>query len=103
MVLSRFWLAIFVSSIAFVVFSLFSGNSYTIDYVLNGKKDDPILISEKYLEQLPVFIKDSIDKSPDKTMVVNKTTTNPDTTYIYKNWLIAIFQVNKFLKTTFKN
>jgi spore maturation protein SpmA/spore maturation protein SpmB len=91
MVLSRFWLAIFISSIAFVVFSLFSGNSYTVDYVLNGKKDDPILISEKYLEQVPVFIKDSIDKSPDKTMVVNKVTTNPDTTYIYKNKTVKIY------------
>ena len=91
MVLSRFWLVIFVSSIAFVVISLFSGNSYTVDYVLNGKKDDPILISEKYLEQLPVFIKDSIDKSPDKTMVINKVETNPDTTYVYKNKTIKIY------------
>jgi spore maturation protein SpmA/spore maturation protein SpmB len=91
MVLSRFWLAIFISSIAFVVFSLFSGNSYTVDYVLNGKKDDPILISEKYLEQVPVFIKDSIDKSPDKTMVINKVTTNPDTTYVYKNKTVKIY------------
>ena len=47
MVLSRFWLVIFISSIVFVVVSLFSSNTYTIDYVLNGKKDDPILISEK--------------------------------------------------------
>jgi hypothetical protein len=58
MVLSRFWLVIFISSITFVMFSLFAGNSYTIDYVLNGKKDDPVLLSEKYLNQLPVFIKD---------------------------------------------
>ena len=63
MVLSRFWLAIFISSIVFVVVSLFTGNSYTIDYVLNGKKDDPILISEKYAEELPAFIKDSIQKA----------------------------------------
>ncbi len=91
MVLSRFWLAIFISSIAFVVFSLFSGNSYTIDYVLNGKKDDPILISEKYLDQLPVFIKDSIYKAPDKTMVINKITTNPDTTYIFKNKTVKLY------------
>ncbi len=34
MVLSRFWLAIFISSIAFIVISLFTGNTYTIDYVL---------------------------------------------------------------------
>ena len=63
MVLSRFWLVIFISSIAFVIFILFSGKSYTIDNVLNGKKDDPILISEKYIDQIPVFIKDSINKS----------------------------------------
>ena len=72
MVLSRFWLVIFISSIVFVVFSLFSGNSYTIDYVLNGKKDDRVLISEKYKEQLPVFIKDSIEKAPEQTMVINR-------------------------------
>ena len=67
MVLSRFWLVIFISSIIFVVFSLFIGNTYTIDYVLNGKKDDPILVSEKYMEQLPAFIKDSIMNAPNQT------------------------------------
>jgi len=91
MVLSRFWLAIFISSIAFVVFSLFVGNSYTIDYVLNGKKDEPILISEKYLNQVPVFIKDSIKKAPDQTMVVNRDTLNADTTYVYKSKTVKIF------------
>ena len=44
MVLSRFWLTIFISSIIFVIFSLFTANSYTIDNVLNGKKDDPVMI-----------------------------------------------------------
>jgi spore maturation protein SpmA/spore maturation protein SpmB len=91
MVLSRFWLAIFISSIAFVVFSLFMGNSYTIDYVLNGKKDDPILLSEKYLNQVPVFIKDSIEKAPDKTIIINKVTSNPDTTYVYKSKTVKIY------------
>ena len=91
MVLSRFWLAIFISSIAFVVFSLFVGNSYTIDYVLNGKKDEPILISEKYLNQVPVFIKDSIKNAPDQTMVVNRDTLNADTTYVYKSKTVKIF------------
>ena len=60
MVLSRFWLVIFISSITFIVFSLFSGDNYTIDHLLNGKKDDPILVAEKYLEQVPAFVKDSI-------------------------------------------
>lgn len=91
MVLSRFWLVIFISSIAFVVFGLFTGNSYSIDYVLNGKKDEPILISEKYLNEVPVFIKDSIEKAPENTIVINKIESNPDTTYVYKNKTVKIF------------
>ncbi len=91
MVLSRFWLVIFISSILFVIFSLFSGNSYTIDFVLNGKKDDPILIAEKYREQLPVFIKDSIEKAPDQTMIINRDTLNADTTYVFSNKTVKIF------------
>ena len=91
MVLSRFWLVIFISSIAFIVVSLFTGNSYTIDFVLNGKKDDPILISEKYIDQLPVFIKDSIANAPDKTMVINNIVSNPDTTYVYTAKTVKIY------------
>ena len=91
MVLSRFWLVIFISSIAFVVISLFSGNSYTLDYIINGKKGDPILISEKYLNQVPVFIKDSIENAPDKTIVINKIASNPDTTYVYSAKTVKIF------------
>ncbi len=91
MVLSRFWLVIFISSIAFVIFSLFSGNSYTIDNVLNGKKDDPILISEKYIDQIPAFIKDSIKNAPDETMIVNRDTLDADSTYIYSNKTVKIF------------
>ena len=91
MVLSRFWLAIFISSIVFVVFNLFFGNSYTIDYVLNGKKEDPILLSEKYIYEVPAFIKDSIKNAPDQTMVVNRDTINADTTYVFKNKTVKIF------------
>jgi spore maturation protein SpmA/spore maturation protein SpmB len=91
MVLSRFWLVIFISSIVFVVFSLFSGDSYTIDHVLNGKKDDPILQSEKYIEQLPAFIKDSIVKAPENTIVIDRDLSNPDTTYVYKNKTVKIY------------
>ena len=91
MVLSRFWLVIFISSIIFVVFSLFIGNTYTIDYVLNGKKDDPILVSEKYIEQLPIFIKDSIMKSKDQTFIVDLDKSNADTTYVFKNKTVKIY------------
>lgn len=91
MVLSRFWLAIFISSIAFIVVSLFAGNSYTIDFVLNGKKDDPILVSEKYIQDLPDFIKDSIEKAPNKTMVINRNTLNIDSTYVLSNKNVKIY------------
>jgi spore maturation protein SpmA/spore maturation protein SpmB len=91
MVLSRFWLVIFISSIAFIVISLFSGNSYTLDYIINGKKGDPILISEKYINQVPVFIKDSIENAPDKTIVIDKIASNPDTTYVYSAKTVKIF------------
>ena len=91
MVLSRFWLAIFVSSIVFIVVSLFTSKAYSVDYILNGKKDDPVLVSEKYLHQMPAFIKDSIDKAPEKTIVINKVETNPDTTYVYKNQTVKVY------------
>ena len=91
MVLSRFWLAIFISSIAFVVFNLFLGDSYSIDYILNGKKDDPILISEKYLNEVPKFIQDSIQKSEAKSFTINRDTTNLDTTYVYKNKTVKVY------------
>ena len=91
MVLSRFWLVIFISSIFFVLFSLFSGDSYTIDHVLNGKKEDPILIAEKYITQVPVFIQDSLKHAPDQTMVINRDTLNADTTYVFKNKTVKIF------------
>lgn len=91
MVLSRFWLVIFIASITFIISGLFLGNSYSLDFILNGKKDDPVLIGEKYKEQLPKFIMDSIEKAPEKTMVVNKDTLNADTTYVFKNKTVKIF------------
>ncbi len=91
MVLSRFWLVIFISSILFVMVSLFTENTYTIDYVLNGKKDEPILISEKYLNQVPKFIADSIQKAPEMTMVINRDTINADTTYVYKSQTVKMY------------
>ena len=90
MVLSRFWLVIFISSLAFIVLGFFLGNSYSVDSVLNGKKDDPILISEKYLDQVPAFIRDSIQLKDDMTMIVNRDLSNRDTTYVYKNKTVKI-------------
>jgi hypothetical protein len=51
MVLSRFWLVIFISSIIFYI-EFVHRNTYTIDFVLNGVKGDPVLVSEKYLSSM---------------------------------------------------
>lgn len=91
MVLSRFWLVIFISSLAFIVLGFFLGNSYSVDSVLNGKKDDPILISEKYLNELPKLLQDSIQKNDEKSFTINRDTLNADTTYVYKNQTVKIY------------
>ena len=91
MVLSRFWLIIFISSILFIVASLFSSNQYSIDYVLNGKKDDPILIGETYLKKLPHSLQDTLKKVPETLISVNLNDKYPDTSYIYKNKTVQIF------------
>ena len=91
MVLSRFWLVIFISSIFFLVVSLFSSNQYSIDYVLNGEKDAPILVSEKFIHQLPHNIQDSLKASPEGTYIVNLNPKNADTTYVYLNKTVKVY------------
>ena len=91
MVLSRFWLVIFVASIAFVIFSLFSGDSYSIDYVLNGKQGEPILIAEKYLKDVPQAVQDSILRSKENTFTVKTAKTNTDTIYVYNKQSVKIY------------
>lgn len=91
MVLSRFWLSIFITSILFIIIGFSTGNSYSVDYILNGKKDDPVLISEKYLNQLPKFLQDSIQKNDEKTFTINRDTINADTTYVYKNQTVKVY------------
>lgn len=91
MVLSRFWLAIFVSSIAFIIIGLFTNNYYSIDYVLNGKQGEPILIAEKYLKDLPQFKQDSIATSKDNVYIVKTAKTATDTIYIYNKQTVKIY------------
>jgi len=91
MVLSRFWLVIFISSIFFVVVGLFSSQYYSIDYVLNGKQGEPLLINEKYIKEVPQFIQDSLQKKEDKTYVVNRNTKDADTTYVYSNQTVKVY------------
>ena len=106
MVLSRFWLVIFIASIGFTLAALFFGNNYTIDFILNGKKDDPVLISEKYINEIPKRIGDSILKLPEGKLVLNVNKSNPDTTYVYKNKTVKVysgFQKSDGLLPTCKN
>ncbi len=91
MVLSRFWLFIFISSILFVVAGVFTSRNYSIDYILNGKKDNPILIGEKYLIQVPYSIRDSIKKTSDGSIVLNLNEHDPDTTFILKNNIVQLY------------
>lgn len=106
MVLSRFWLVIFISSIIFIVVSLFSSNQYSIDFVLNGKKDDPILIGESYLNKLPKSIQDTLKKVPETFVNINLNDQNADTSYIFKNKTVQIYsgvQKSDGLLATCKN
>ena len=91
MVLSRFWLIIFISSIIFIVTGVFTSKNYSIDFVLNGKKDDPVLIGEKYLDQLPKNLGDSLLSSKDGSIVINVNDKDPDTTYVYKNKTVQVY------------
>lgn len=91
MVLSRFWLVIFISSIFFIVFGLFSSQYYSIDYVLNGKQGEPLLIGEKYLKEVPKFVQDSVQIAEDKTFIINKNEADADTTYVYNNQTVKIY------------
>jgi spore maturation protein SpmA/spore maturation protein SpmB len=91
MVLSRFWLVIFISSIFFIVAGLFTSNHYSIDYMLNGKKDNPVLIGEKYLTKLPKSLQDSLKIAPKSTVIVDLNPSDVDTTYVYKNKTVQIY------------
>lgn len=80
MALSRFWLVIILASITYILVLLFSGQYYSIEYAVNGKKDDPIVKKEFYLKDLPVTIQDTLKKAKDNRYAVGK-----DSLYILDN------------------
>jgi len=84
MALSRFWLSIIIISIIFVLIKLFGGYYYNIDYLVNGKKDESILIKESFLNSLPKNIQDSLNANENKEYTID------EATYILNNNVVKI-------------
>jgi spore maturation protein SpmA/spore maturation protein SpmB len=70
---------------------MFTSQHYSVDFVLNGEKEDPVLIGERYLNSFPKDLQDSIKAAPEQTFIVNKCSTDADTTYQFKNKSVQIF------------
>lgn len=81
MALSRFWLAIFIFSILFIFLDLIMDKHYSLDHMINGKKDDKILIAEKYPSEISRIIWDSLQKNEDKIFISKNLKTQIDTIY----------------------
>lgn len=89
MALSRFWLVIIIGSVSYILALLFSSNYYSIEFSINGKKDDPILRKEMYVKDAPTYIVDTLKKAKDKKYAVGK-----DTLYTLDNNIVK-FHVGK--------
>ena len=85
MALSRFWLVIILSSITYILVLLFTGNYYSIEFAVNGKKDDPIVKQEVFLKNLPQALRDTLQKSKDGKFLQGK-----DSLYILDNNVVRI-------------
>src|SRR5947199_281899 len=72
MALSRFWVALFLCSIAYLLIQLFSGRFYSIEFAVSGKKDDPLLQREYYIDKLPPELQSSLQSAPDHKVTVGK-------------------------------
>lgn len=91
MALSRFWVAIFVFSILFIFMDLILKNHYSLDNMINGKKDDKILISEHYLNKLPIYIQDSFKNSKSESIVFTNKIVKKDSIYELKNNIVKVY------------
>lgn len=72
MVLSRFWLTLFLLPILFLIGSLLMGNRYSLDFAINGKRDEPMLRAEYYPQQLPAPLRDSLLAAPNGQLSIGK-------------------------------
>lgn len=91
MVLSRFWLIIFISSLVFILLGLAFNKQYSIDSVINGTKDSPVLVGEKYISDIHGSLKDTLRKNPNVSIVINVNLKDPDTTYFNAGGQVRIF------------
>lgn len=88
MALSRFWLVIVISSIIYILAMLATGNLYSIDAMVNGKKDDPMLVKELYLHQVPTALHDSLVKNNKFTFKAIPPA--KDTTYLLEKGVVKV-------------
>lgn len=79
MVLSRFWLIIILSSVVYILAMLSTGSVYSIDSVVNGKKDDPLLVKEMYLKDVASPLRDSITTAKSGIYIVKGVAQQKDT------------------------
>ena len=88
MALSRFWLVIIISSVLYILCLLAFGSVYSIDHIVNGKKDDAIVVNELYLPQLPQNIQDSLKAAKDNRYIIKGT--RNDTTYTNEKGIVKV-------------
>ena len=90
MVLSRFWLIIILSSVLYILGMLATGHTYSIDYIVNGKKDDPMLVQEKYVNAMPSGLKASLLLSKDGRLIIKGQAKQKDTLYTLDKNIVRI-------------
>lgn len=90
MVLSRFWLIIVIISTVYILGMLATGNVYSIDHVVNGKKDDALVIGEVYANKLPRYIQDSLNTAADHKYIAHGPTAKQDTLYSLEKGIVHI-------------
>jgi len=90
MVLSRFWLIIIIVSVVYVLGTLATGNAYSIDHIVNGKRDDAILVKELYLKDVASPLRDSITAAADGKYVVHGATAKQDEIYTLDKGLVKV-------------
>ena len=70
MALSRFWVVLFLASIAYLFVLLFSGRFYAIEFAVNGKKDEPLLQREFYVDQASPELRSSLQSASDHMVTI---------------------------------